>query len=213
MRTRTAVVVAGAAVAGAVLFRRTVRPWMASWGATTAEIGQPLSADVFVRPGASRTTRAITIDAPVGDVWRWLVQIGEDQAGFYSYTWLERLARTDMRNAERVNEAWQHREVGDTIWLAQRWGELGRQVAAVVEPEQALAMVSPADYAAIQAGQSASGYWGFFLEPIDAAHTRFIVRTSGGAVGNDVFDLVHFVMEQKMMRGLKRRAERADASR
>jgi hypothetical protein len=213
MRTRTAVVVAGAAVAGAVLFRRTVRPWMASWGATTAEIGQPLSADVFVRPGASRTTRAITIDAPVGDVWRWLVQIGEDQAGFYSYTWLERLARTDMRNADRVNEAWQHREVGDTIWLAQRWGELGRQVAAVVEPEQALAMVSPADYAAIQAGQSASGYWGFFLEPIDAAHTRFIVRTSGGAVGNDFFDLVHFVMEQKMMRGLKRRAERADASR
>jgi hypothetical protein len=209
MRTRTALVVAGTAVGGAVLFRRTVRPWMASWGATTAEIGQPLPADVFVHPGVSRTTRAITIDAPVSDVWRWLVQIGEDQAGFYSYTWLERLARTDMRNADRVNEAWQHREVGDTIWLGQRWGERGRQVAAVVEPERALAMVSPADYAAIQAGRSASGYWGFFLEPIDATHTRLIVRSSGGPVGNDVFDLVHFVMEQKMMRGLKQRAERA----
>ena len=210
MRTRTALLVAGTAAA-VVAYRRVARPWITTWGATDTEIEQPLSGDVLVRPGVPRTTRAITIDAPVGDVWQWLVQIGEDQAGFYSYDWLERLVRTDMRNADQVNEAWQHREVGDTIWLGQRWGELGRQVAAVVEPERALAMVGPADFAAIQAGQPASGYWGFFLEPIDSQHTRLLVRSSGGPVGSDIFDVVHFVMEQKMMRGIKERAEHTGA--
>jgi hypothetical protein len=201
------------ALAGAVVYRRMVWPWITTWGATDTEIEQPLSADVLMRSGVPHTTRAITIDAPAAEVWRWLVQIGENQAGFYSYAWLERLARTNMQNADCVHEAWQHREVGDSIWLGQRWGELGRQVAAVVEPERALAMVSPADFATIEAGQLASGYWGFFLEPIDSRRTRLLARSSGGAVGTAFFDLVHFVMEQKMMRGIKQRAERAGARR
>jgi hypothetical protein len=41
--------------------------------------------------------RAVTIDAPVEDVWPWLAQIGQDRAGFYSYEWLENLAGCRMR--------------------------------------------------------------------------------------------------------------------
>jgi hypothetical protein len=74
-------------------------------------------------------------------------------------------------------------------------------------------MVSPRDFAAIEAGGSAGGYWGFFLEPVDDRHTRLIARSSGGAVGTPFFDLVHFVMEQKMMRGIKARAEHATVTR
>ncbi|MGB3356371.1 MAG: hypothetical protein WBB00_26865, partial [Mycobacterium sp.] len=37
--------------------------------------------------------------------------------------------------------------------------------------------------------------------------TRLLVRGSGGAVGNPAFDIPHFVMEQKMMRGVRARAE------
>jgi hypothetical protein len=210
MRRRTALVVAGVCVAGGVAaYARWARPWMATWGATDAEVAARQTADDLVVPDVTTTTRAITIDAPTREVWRWLVQIGEDRAGFYSYSWLERLALTDMRNADEVCEDWQRRQRGDTVWLAQRWGEIGRQVAAVVDPEEALVMMSPPEFAKVERGGLASGYWGFFLEPIDQSHTRLVARSSGGAVGTVCFDLVHFVMEQKMMRGIKQRAEHA----
>ncbi|HXY91302.1 MAG TPA: hypothetical protein VEP49_02405 [Acidimicrobiia bacterium] len=212
MRRRFLLVVAAVVLAKLFVFERYVHPWMARWGASDAEVDGTLQADALVRPDVRRTTRAITVDAPVSAVWPWLVQIGEDQAGFYSYSWLERLARTDMHNADTVHEEWQQRERGDTVWLGHRWGELGRQVAAVCEPGRALVLVSPRDFAAVEAGRLASGYWGFFLEPIDGERTRVIVRSSGGAVGTAWFDVVHFLMEQKMMRGLEQRAEHAWAA-
>ena len=73
------------------------------------------------RPTLPRTTRALTIDAPVEMVWPWLVQIGEDRGGFYSYSWLERAAGHDIHNAEhdspRVAEhpRWRHGMAGAPI--------------------------------------------------------------------------------------------------
>lgn len=209
MRKRTVLAGASACAVGAAAYARWARPWMATWGATDAEVDTHRLADDLVMPGLTTTTRAITIDAPAREVWKWLVQIGEDQAGFYSYSWLERLVRTDMHNADEVHEAWQHRDRGDTVWLGQRWGELGRQVAAVCDREAALVMMSPPEFAKVERGERASGTWGFFLEPIDDSHTRLVARSSGGAVGTAFFDLVHFVMEQKMLRGIKDRAEGA----
>jgi len=195
VRVRTVVLASVVAGAAALAYSRVVRPWMATWGASDDECNAALPGDDFLRGDAPRMTRAITIAAPVDEVWSWLVQIGEDRAGFYSYSWLERLAFTDMHK-------------GDTIWLAQRYGDLGREVAAVLEPGRALVMVGPRDFDAIECGDKAAGSWGFFLEPIDDDHTRLIVRSSGGPVGTPLFDVIHFVMEQKMMRGIKDRAER-----
>ena len=48
------------------------------------------------RPSVQHT-RAVTIDAPAQQVWPWLAQIGQDRAGFYSYTWLENLAGCRMQ--------------------------------------------------------------------------------------------------------------------
>ena len=208
MRVRTVALASVVAGAAALAYSRVVRPWMATWGASDDECNAALPGDDFLRGDAPRMTRAITIAAPVDEVWSWLVQIGEDRAGFYSYSWLERLAFTDMHNADHIEPAWQARARGDTIWLAQRYGDLGREVAAVLEPGRALVMVGPRDFDAIECGDKAAGSWGFFLEPIDDDHTRLIVRSSGGPVGTPLFDVIHFVMEQKMMRGIKDRAER-----
>ena len=68
-------------------------------------------------------------------------------------------------------------------------------------------LVSPDDWKRIQNGNRATGAWGFFLEPDGPERTRFLVRSSGGPVGTHVFDLIHFMMEQKMMRGLRDRVE------
>jgi hypothetical protein len=156
-----------------------------------------------------QNTRAITVHAPIDDVWGWLVQIGQDRAGFYSYTWLENLVGAEMHNASSVRPAWQRRAAGDSVWLASeaRYHERGLQVAALVDPPHDLVLVSPTDWERLMHGDAASGAWAFSLEPRGPSATRFLIRSSGGAVGTHLFDAIHFVMEQKMMRGLRDRAE------
>jgi hypothetical protein len=67
--------------------------------------------------------------------------------------------------------------------------------------------VSPADFQRVQRGEKASGAWAFCLRRQNA-WTRLLVRGTGGAIGHPAFDVAHFVMEQKMMRGIRDRAER-----
>ena len=75
-----------------------VRPWFLNWGTTTQERRQALLGNDTWIGGAVTGTRAITIEAPPENVWPWLVQIGQDRAGFYSYTWLENLVLASIHN-------------------------------------------------------------------------------------------------------------------
>jgi hypothetical protein len=199
------------ALAGALAaYTRFVEPWFRRWGATDDEVTRWMPVDDLVQPGLPTMTRAITVHAPIQEVWPWLVQIGQDRAGCYSYTWVENLVGAGMHNADVVHPEWQERCEGDPVWLAseRRYHDKGRQVAAFVEAPRALVLVSPGDWERLQRGQRARGAWGFFLESRPDGTTRFLVRSSGGAVGTHLFDAIHFVMEQKMMRGLRDRAER-----
>ncbi|MFN8028230.1 MAG: hypothetical protein U0W40_18265 [Acidimicrobiia bacterium] len=210
MSTRRRLLIAVAAIAAVkvVAYRTWVKPWMFHWGAIPDEVDAELPGDELVDGTGPRTTRAVTVDAPPERVWPWVAQIGEDRAGFYSYAWLERLAGCDMHNADWIHPEWQHHEAGETVWLARRYRELGRQVVARIEPGRVFAMVSPPDHDALVAGRRATGAWTFVLEPTaDGRQTRLIARGSGGAVGHAAFDVPHFVMEQKMLRGIKARAE------
>jgi hypothetical protein len=170
-----------------------------------------LPGDDLVAADTPRTTRAVTIGAPVEAVWAWLAQIGEDRGGFYSYSWLERAVGARIHNAQTVHPEWQELHVGDTIWLARRYGEGARQVVAAVEPNSHLILMSPADFDRVQHGEKASGAWGFYLRRQNGS-TRLLARGSGGAVGHFVFDVPHFVMEQKMLRGIRDRAEHTCAT-
>ncbi|RDH78197.1 hypothetical protein DVS77_12720 [Mycolicibacterium moriokaense] len=205
-RQRPLLAVLMAATAAAALYRAEIKPWMYTWGASADEVDARLPGDELVAADGPRTTRALTIDAPVEQVWPWLAQIGEDRAGFYSYAWLERAVGADIHNANVIQPQWQHLTVGDTVWLARRYGSAARQVVAAVKPQSHLLLMSPADYDRVQHGQKASGLWGFHLLR-DGRGTRLLVRGSGRPVGNPAFDIPHFVMEQKMMRGIRDRAQ------
>src|SRR5262245_61191325 len=89
-----------AGLAAAYVF--LVRPWHLRWGATAEEVTETLPGDDLVADPKTQATHAVTIDAPPEAVWPWLVQIGQDRAGFYSYTWLEDLFGCRMRNTYRV---------------------------------------------------------------------------------------------------------------
>jgi|SRR5271157_887846 len=203
-------------LAGALL---ALRPWSLRWGATRDELARQWPGDELTPRSAGQSTRAITIHASAPEVWAWIVQIGQDRGGFYSYTWLENLFGCKMHNADRVVPEFQSRSVGDTVWLTpkERYGGRGRTIVAELIPDRAMIMVSPDDAEiASRNGQASNGTWGLVLDPIDAHTTRLIVCTRGGeshGLGGKlfawlVFDPAHFIMERKMMLGIKQRAER-----
>jgi hypothetical protein len=102
--------------AATALYAVVIRPWHLRWG---AEPGEPrdLPGDELLPEEGTKILHAVTIDAPVEEVWPWLAQLGQDRGGFYSYEWLENLAGCEMKNAERIHPEWQHRELGETVHL------------------------------------------------------------------------------------------------
>ena len=197
-----------------------IRPWYLTWGATGGEINRTWPGDELSPVPVSLATRALTIHASATDVWPWIVQVGQDRGGFYSYVWLENLFLAGMHNADRIHPEWQRRQVGDTVWLARkdRYGGRGRVVVTVLEPNRAMVLVSPSDAEKIYlGGRAENGSWTFILEPIDGYTARLILRSRGAQAesfaamlfGRLVFDPIHFIMERKMMLGIKERAEKA----
>jgi hypothetical protein len=199
---------AGAALAlgTEALYKRVVRPWMYTWGAYPDEVNAMLPGDELVSATTPRSTRGVTIDAPVEQVWPWLAQIGEDRGGFYSYDWLERSIGAHIHNTDIIHPEWQELQVGDPVWLARRYGPMARQVVAAVAPKSHLVLMSEADFDRVSCGEKAHGSWAFCLQP-EGLRTGLLARGSGGAVGNATFDIPHFVMEQKMLRGIRDRAQ------
>ena len=64
---RILIAVAGAAASAAAidrLYRKHVRDWVLTWGATAEEAARPLPGDDLLDPADLVATRAIQIDAP-----------------------------------------------------------------------------------------------------------------------------------------------------
>lgn len=57
--------------------------WMARWGATNNELTMQLPGDQIVPVVRTQSTRVVTIHAPASDVWKWVIQIGQERAGFF----------------------------------------------------------------------------------------------------------------------------------
>ena len=187
-------------------------PWHRDWGVTRAEQAMALPGDRAPRLQDFEVTHGVTIDAPPETVWPWLAQIGQDRAGFYSYDWLERLFLVDITNADELRPEWGSRKVGDFVRATQPdylGGALGSQLGwyvTEVQPNRALVL----------------HYWGaFVLLPDRPNRTRLIVRSTmsdpeipvwAGALAFTLFELPHFIMERRMLLGIKERAERAGAT-
>ena len=202
--------------ATAAAYRYGFQPWHRTWGATDAEVEMSLPGDGLVPKPAYQTTRAITINAPPEAVWPWLVQIGQERAGFYSYDWLENLFGLEIESADRVHPEWQDLEVGDTMRLTPSDQYSGRAEMRVVhfDPHRALVfgpvVETPDDLEA--AAQTGAGTWAFVLTPITHNQTRLIVRTrsrswTASRLAFHLYDPAHFLMERKMLLGIQERAE------
>jgi hypothetical protein len=190
-----------------------IRPWHLRWGATEAELQQPLPGDDVVPNPKHEATHAITIHAPVADVWPWLVQIGQNRGGFYSYSVLENLVGCDIHNANRVVPEWQSLRAGDVLWLHPEAPPLP---VLIVEPGRTMVIGGVAEEQADHLEKnSRAGTWAFVLKELDPSTTRLIVRIRWDRKPGvldwiynfGVLEPSHFVMERRMMLGIKRRAE------
>ncbi|MCI0398907.1 MAG: hypothetical protein L0332_29510 [Chloroflexi bacterium] len=209
------IAMAGAAASATYLF--TLRPWLLHWGATEEEGQMPLPGDHLVPQPRYISTRAITIQTPPVVVWPWLVQMGQGRAGLYSYDWLENLAGCDIHSADRIIPELQTLQVGDVVRLIPEGrGPLYFEVA-ILQPYRALVLRSPGDPAANLAAGFPSVAWAFVLEKRDEHTTRLLVRFRSdyrpgllSTLGNQVLlEPIQFIMERKMLLGIKERAERS----
>ena len=211
---RSAVVV-GAAGLGALAFaRRELR----NLGATRAERRETLPGDEIVPGAKSRSTMAVTIDLPPSEVWPWLVQMGCDRAGFYSW---DRLDNGGRPSATEIHPEWQTLAVGDRVMCTPdggAWFDVER-----LEPERVLVLRSsidvrrrtPFDPAGPRPRFFVDGVWTFVLEEIPEGKTRLVVRSFGiarprlllGAVNAVFWDPAHVVMQTRQLRNLKRLVE------
>ena len=171
-----------------------VRPWLRGWGATSDERSRPLPGDPDGQP-LFTTTRAVTVHAPAVVVWRWLVQIGQDRGGFYSYDWLENLAGCRVHSAEEVKDEWQQRRAGDLLAIFPGYAT----PLLAVDPPRALVIEN----------------WGaYVVEPVDGSTCRLLARSRadrglGGLAYVLAIELPHAIMERRMLLGIKQRAERS----
>lgn len=198
----------------ATAYRRVFHPWQERWGATDEELVASLPGDYLIAEPAGQVTRAIEIAAPPEAVWPWVIQLGADRGGFYSYDWLENLFRLGIHSADRIVPEWQERAGGD-LMHADAAGGSGWYVMDVRPPHALVVQM-----ANVKAGRPfrrdeppfMEFTWAFVLQSHEDGRTRLLVRervafgnrlaqVAGSPVG-----LISFVMTQKMMRGIKTRA-------
>lgn len=210
---------AGAAAVGGALvaYNYKIRPWHQRWGATDEELTDRLPGDDVKPDAAVQVTHAVTIDAPADAVWKWLVQIGQERGGFYSYDWIENMFGLEIHNTAEINPEWQRLKVGDFVrgaqdeWFGGRFK--GKAGWFVVRMDEARELVLR--------DEIEHGSWSFILKPLAANKTRLVIRARGAKPSNlgmkifnyGFWELAHFIMERKMLLTLKRRAEEFYTSR
>ena len=189
-------------------YRFVIRPWHLTWGATSEEISAVQPGDEYVpNPATAVRTRAITIHATPAQIWPWLVQLGADKGGLYSYTTIEKLINCSQDNADRIHPEWQDLKPGDLVKMCP--AEFGPPPFHVValQPERFLVLGQPPLTEADRAsGHAWMSTWTFILDPVDANTTRLIVRSRDAVSASwmSIIELGVFIME----RGIQARAGR-----
>lgn len=186
------------ALLGALGVYPLLRRPILTWGATSEEVASRLPGDELLEDADGVSTRAITIAAPAASVWPWLAQMGPSpRGGAYTYDWIENLLGLDMHSVDRVLPEFQDPQVGDMLDLG-----ASRMRFERVEPGHVIAWRS----------EDGNWVWAFVLEEKDGttrliSRNRFRQPTLAGRIGMLPMEPGSLVMERKMLRGIKERAE------
>lgn len=205
VKTNTGISVLSGALVAYVLL---LRPRVLGWGATSHERLMALPGDELVSSASLQATRAITVCTPSEMVWPWIAQMGQGRAGLYSYDELENLVGCNMRSADRIVDEWQAIAPGDPFKLHPEAAlevasvDLGRALVVRGGVQLREDSAPPFDFS-----------WAFVLAAQSADTTRLLVRERYGytrrwaALVVEPVQVVSFLMTEKMLRGIRDRAE------
>ena len=200
---------ARAATVTAVLYG--ARRFYRNWGTTKDECQMPLPGDELIGDPSVQTTAGVWIDAPAAAIWPWLVQMGQDRGGLYSYQVVENLVGLRYRNADRFDRVWQQLSAGDVVRLAPK-GWMGLEAGLVLP----VAQVVP-EKAIVLRGRTPDfpwdAAWSFHLVPHWEDRCRLLMRTRtrlrhpGEVLSTEAAGPVTALMARGMLLGIKRRVE------
>ena len=198
-----------ARVAGAAALLYAARRYYRNWGTTKEECAMHLPGDELVRRPSVQSTEGVWIDAPPASVWPWLVQIGQDRGGVYSFETIENLIGLDYNTANRIHPEWQRLSPGDTIrfapdgWMGLRHG-LTLTVEQVVDQSTLVLRGSPP-------GFPWETVWSFHLLPRWQDRCRLLIRTRtrlrhpGEVLGVELAGPLTSMLTRGLLLGIKRR--------
>lgn len=185
-----------------------IRRWMSRWGTTPSDRARVMAGDILLVNPTYSGTMTVIVNAPPEYVWPWLVQIGYQRGGLYSYDWLDRLfGFLDRPSATVILPEFQNLAVGDQIPL----GRGPSWPVAAIEPNRALVLDM----------RNLGGFdwvWQFGLYAIDENRTQLVsrscvrTRSVSARLATYAIEPAGFVMTRRMLLGLKQRAEALHAA-
>jgi len=198
-------------VAAGVGLLYAARRFYRNWGTTKEECRMALPGDELVGKPSVQTTEGVWIDAPPGDVWPWLVQMGQDRGGLYSYQTLEDVVGLDYKNADRIHPEWQRLAPGDKVRLAPNgWMGLPDGIAFTVVDviEHESIVLSGTTPRLLRDAE-----WSFHLIPRWDDRSRLLIRTRtrlrhpGEVLATELAGPANAAMTRGILLGVKRRVE------
>ena len=177
-----------------------LKPIITTWGATEAEVSMPMAGDDSRLKISS--TRAIQISAEKSEVWKWLIQLGADRGGFYSYYFIEKAMGYETRHQQNITAEFSQLVVGDLVR-----GSIDQQKSIIAYNFRVLQVKSGEEFVLDQ--------WGSFaLTQVNSRQTRLIIRTQAAPSQNQWLQAahyisvpLHYIMERRTLMGIKARVE------
>lgn len=206
------------ALAAAAVYEWGLRPRCRFLGATDEERRGAYPGDELMPEESHHSVMATTLAAPPSEVWPWLVQMGTDRAGFYSW---DRLDNGGRPSAECIRPEWQDLRQGDRVSSVQggrSWFDV-----ALLDPERALVLraslrfpsARPYDPGSERPCFYSDTTWGYYLSRTDEGQTRLVTTGKARVRPRWAFrladwafwDPAHWVMQTRQFEGLRRRVE------
>ena len=186
-----------------LLYWFPIRWWMSRWGTAPSDLTRVMAGDSLLANPTYSGTMAVIVNARPEHIWPWLVQMGYQRGGLYSYDWLDRLfGYLDRPSATCVMPDFQRVAVGDHIPL----GRGPSWPVAVAEPDHALVLD-------MRNMGGIDWVWQFGLHAVDERRTQLVsrscvrARTVSARLLTFAIEPAGFVMTRRMLLGLKQRAE------
>ena len=181
------------------------RPKMLHWGATRDEIRAPFPRENLIPNGKRTSIMAATLDAPPSKVFPWLLQMGYDKGGWYSWDLLDNLGKP---STDRLHPEWQNVGVGDIMYGP---NDLPVFEIVALERDRFLALRTLLGRRDSRHDDT-DGLWAFDLQERPGDRTRLVVNVVSPQKihwPNTVIDVLfwqpaHWIMQLRQFQNLKR---------